>query len=97
MSTAYTAPQKQPPNQAIGTDIIGGWTGTYYKKVIDGKTHSWAGNPPRIFYREAAIQFAQKQGYEYFVQEPNERKMVPKAYANNFLYSPKRLKKIPTK
>ncbi|KAL8969392.1 MAG: hypothetical protein Q9183_002013 [Haloplaca sp. 2 TL-2023] len=47
--------------------------------------------------KEDAIQFAQKQGYEYFVQEPNERRIIPKAYANNFVHSPKRLKKIPTK
>ncbi|KAL8927344.1 MAG: hypothetical protein Q9172_001423 [Xanthocarpia lactea] len=47
--------------------------------------------------KEDAIQFALKQGYEYFVQEPNERRIVPKAYANNFMHSPKKLKKIPTK
>ncbi len=47
--------------------------------------------------KEDAIAFAEKQGYEYFVQEPNERKFVPKAYANNFLYSPKKLKTIRTK
>lgn len=47
--------------------------------------------------RDDAIHFAQKQGYEYFVQEPNERRIVPKAYANNFMHSPKKLKKIPTK
>ncbi|KAL8790382.1 MAG: hypothetical protein Q9195_006400 [Heterodermia aff. obscurata] len=47
--------------------------------------------------KEDAIRFAQKQGYEYFVQEPNERKIVPKAYANNFMHSPHKLKKIPTK
>ena len=47
--------------------------------------------------KEDAIRFANKQGYEYFVQEPNERKFVPKAYANNFTYEPKRLKVIPTK
>lgn len=47
--------------------------------------------------KEAAIDFALKQGYEYFVQEPNERRIVPKAYANNFMHSPKKLKKIPTK
>ncbi|KAI9731379.1 MAG: NADH:ubiquinone oxidoreductase 21kD subunit [Cirrosporium novae-zelandiae] len=47
--------------------------------------------------KEDAVRFAQKQGYEYFVQEPNERKFVPKAYANNFLHSPGTLKKIPTK
>ena len=47
--------------------------------------------------KDDAVHFAQKQGYEYFVQEPNERKFVPKAYANNFVHSPKKLKKIPTK
>ena len=47
--------------------------------------------------KEDAIHFAMKQGYEYFVQEHNERKFTPKAYANNFLHSPKKLKKIPTK
>ncbi|EOO03821.1 putative nadh-ubiquinone oxidoreductase 18 kda protein [Phaeoacremonium minimum UCRPA7] len=47
--------------------------------------------------KEDAIAFAEKQGYEYFVQEPNERKFTPKAYANNFLYSPKKLKHIRTK
>ena len=47
--------------------------------------------------KEDAIRFAHKQGYQYFVQEPNERKIVPKAYANNFVHSPKKLKKIMTK
>ena len=47
--------------------------------------------------RDDAIHFAEKQGYEYFVQEPNERRIVPKAYANNFVHKPKRLKVIPTK
>ncbi|KAI3320070.1 ETC complex I subunit conserved region-domain-containing protein [Xylariaceae sp. AK1471] len=47
--------------------------------------------------KEDAIHFAEKQGYEYFVQEPNERAFTPKAYANNFLYSPKKLKLIRAK
>ena len=47
--------------------------------------------------KEDAILFAEKQGYEYFVQEPNERRFTPKAYANNFLYEPKKLKHIKTK
>ena len=47
--------------------------------------------------QEDAIHFAQKQGYEYFVQEPNERQMIPKAYANNFTHSPKKLRHIRTK
>lgn len=47
--------------------------------------------------KEDAILFAQKQGYEYFVQEPNERKFAPKAYANNFVHEPKKIKHIRTK
>ncbi|KAI9045050.1 ETC complex I subunit [Aspergillus affinis] len=47
--------------------------------------------------KEDAILFAQKQGYEYFVQEPNERRFVPKSYANNFNHEPKKLKHIKTK
>ena len=47
--------------------------------------------------KEDAINFANKQGYEYFVQEPNKRKFVPKAYANLFTHSPKKLKIITTK
>ncbi|KAI5457165.1 ETC complex I subunit conserved region-domain-containing protein [Mariannaea sp. PMI_226] len=47
--------------------------------------------------KEDAIHFAEKQGYEYFVQEPQSRKISPKAYANNFLYSPKKLKMVRTK
>jgi NADH dehydrogenase (ubiquinone) Fe-S protein 4 len=47
--------------------------------------------------KEDAINFANKQGYEYFVQEPNEKKFVPKAYANNFTHSPKKLKIVRTK
>ncbi|KAI1466982.1 ETC complex I subunit conserved region-domain-containing protein [Daldinia caldariorum] len=47
--------------------------------------------------KEDAIAFAEKQGYEYFVQEPNTRAFTPKAYANNFLYAPKKLKHIRAK
>ena len=47
--------------------------------------------------KEDAINFANKQGYEYFVQEPNESKRVPKAYATQFIYSPGKLKQVRTK
>lgn len=47
--------------------------------------------------KEDAIMFANKQGYEYFVQEPNERKIVPKAYADQFVHSSKTLKQVRTK
>jgi NADH dehydrogenase (ubiquinone) Fe-S protein 4 len=47
--------------------------------------------------KEDAIKFAEKQGYEYFVQEPNKRKFTPKQYANNFVHIPKKLKIVRTK
>jgi NADH dehydrogenase (ubiquinone) Fe-S protein 4 len=47
--------------------------------------------------KEDAIHFANKQGYEYFVQEPNQRKFIPKAYANNFMHIPGKLKIVRTK
>jgi NADH dehydrogenase (ubiquinone) Fe-S protein 4 len=47
--------------------------------------------------KEDAIAFAGKQGYEYFVQEPTEKRFTPKAYANNFVHEPKTLKHIKTK
>ena len=47
--------------------------------------------------KEAAVAFAEKQGYEYYVSEPQERRFVPKAYANNFLHEPGPLKHIKTK
>ncbi|KAI6902407.1 hypothetical protein D0869_01854 [Hortaea werneckii] len=47
--------------------------------------------------KEDAIRFANKQGYEYFVQEPNERRIMPKAYATQFVHSPKKLKQVRTK
>lgn len=47
--------------------------------------------------RDDAIRFANKQGYEYFVQEPNERRIIPKAYAEQFVFNPKKLKQVRTK
>ena len=47
--------------------------------------------------RDDAIHFAEKQGYEYFVQEPQSRRVVPKAYANNFVHESGPLKHIKTK
>ncbi|MBE3042051.1 ETC complex I subunit [Candidatus Bathyarchaeota archaeon] len=47
--------------------------------------------------KEDAVKFAEKQGYEYFVQEPNTRAFAPKVYANNFSYSPGKLKHVRTK
>jgi NADH dehydrogenase (ubiquinone) Fe-S protein 4 len=47
--------------------------------------------------KEDAIQFAEKQGWTYFIQEPKERKFRPQVYADNFRYSPGKLRLIRTK
>ena len=47
--------------------------------------------------KEDAIMFAEKQGYEFYVQEPNQRRRIPKAYATQFTHQPGKLKAIRTK
>lgn len=91
----------------------GGWKGHHWRMDWDilPKGHRWE-NPlmgwqssgdmmqgTRIFFesREDAIRFAEKQGYEYYVQEPNTRAFKPKSYANNFTYSAGKLKMARTK
>ena len=44
-----------------------------------------------------AILFCQRQGYDFEVKEPCKPRFKPKAYANNFKYSEKKLKYIHTK
>lgn len=51
LEIGYIDLQKQLPNPAIGMDIIGEWTGTYYKRAIDGRTRSWVGSHPQISCR----------------------------------------------
>jgi len=36
--------------------------------------------------KEDAIEFAEKQGWEYYIQEPHNRQFKSKAYATNFNY-----------
>lgn len=51
----------------------------------------------RFDSREAAIHFCEKQGWNYFVQEPHHARIGPKAYADNFKYSPNKLRIMHTK
>ncbi|GAA5934958.1 hypothetical protein JCM10213_007908 [Rhodosporidiobolus nylandii] len=37
--------------------------------------------------KEDAMHFCEKQGWEFYVQEPNKQKFVPKSYAHNYNYS----------
>ncbi|SGY19457.1 BQ5605_C014g07653 [Microbotryum silenes-dioicae] len=47
--------------------------------------------------KDAAIHFCEKQGYQYFVQEPQQAKFKPKSYASNYNYSAKPLRIAHTK
>ncbi|KAL0631418.1 ndufs4 NADH dehydrogenase Fe-S protein subunit [Maublancomyces gigas] len=78
----------------------GNWNGRQWRMDWDalGKGHRWENGlmgwqssgdsmqGTHIFFKtkEDAIHFAEKQGYEWFVQEPNEREFRPKVYAANF-------------
>ncbi|GAA6033828.1 hypothetical protein JCM8097_000362 [Rhodosporidiobolus ruineniae] len=42
--------------------------------------------------RDDAIHFCEKQGWEFYVQEPNVQKFVTKSYAHNYNYSSKKLR-----
>ncbi|KAJ9060524.1 ndufs4 NADH dehydrogenase Fe-S protein subunit, variant 2 [Entomophthora muscae] len=42
--------------------------------------------------KEQAILFAEKQGWNYSVQEPKQRAFRKKLYADNFIYSGKKLR-----
>ncbi|KAG0129550.1 ETC complex I subunit conserved region-domain-containing protein [Tuber indicum] len=91
----------------------GYWNGRQWRMDWDvlPKGHRWE-NPlmgwqssgdfmqgTHIFFKskEDAISFAEKQGYKWFVQEPNERAFRAKSYSANFFHSPKNLKIIRTK
>lgn len=46
---------------------------------------------------EDAIRFAQRQGWHYTISESNESSWKRKSYADNFTYSPDKLKLVRTK
>lgn len=51
----------------------------------------------RFDTKEAAVRFAEGQGYDYYIYEPKEKKFRKKEYAANFFWSSKPLKHIRTK
>ncbi|KAF8627480.1 hypothetical protein AX17_006292 [Amanita inopinata Kibby_2008] len=53
----------------------------------------------RISFRskEDAIHFAEKQGWDYYVQPPTVKKVPPKNYAENYLYHADKLRIMRTK
>lgn len=47
--------------------------------------------------KEAAVNYASNLNLDYEIEEPNEREIRFKSYADNFVYSPGKLKIIKTK
>ncbi|KAG8949779.1 hypothetical protein FRC04_008319 [Tulasnella sp. 424] len=47
--------------------------------------------------KEDAIHFAEKQGWDYYVQQPTVKRVPPKNYSENYLYSPGKIKIAHTK
>lgn len=47
--------------------------------------------------KEAAIHFAEKQGWDYYVQPTTVKRIPPKNYAENFVYKPDKLRIVRTK
>ncbi|KAH7920305.1 Ndufs4, NADH dehydrogenase Fe-S protein 4 [Leucogyrophana mollusca] len=47
--------------------------------------------------KEDAIHFAEKQGWDYYVQPPPTKKIPPKNYSENFVYKPNTLRIMRTK
>ncbi|KAN0127432.1 ETC complex I subunit conserved region domain containing protein [Lactarius tabidus] len=42
--------------------------------------------------KEDAIHFAEKQGWDYYVQAPSPERIPPKNYSENFVYKPNKLR-----
>lgn len=52
LDAEFTSLPKRQLSLENTKDSTGGWIGTYYKRVIDGKTPSWVGNHQPITFRE---------------------------------------------
>ncbi|KAG5353198.1 hypothetical protein E4T56_gene8198 [Termitomyces sp. T112] len=47
--------------------------------------------------KEDAIHFAEKQGWDYYIQPPTVKRIPPKNYAENYVYRPGKLRIMKTK
>ncbi|EDR13375.1 uncharacterized protein LACBIDRAFT_148506, partial [Laccaria bicolor S238N-H82] len=47
--------------------------------------------------KEDAVHFAEKQGWDYYVQTPTVERIPPKNYAENYVYRPSTLRIMRTK
>ncbi|MCZ4282699.1 ETC complex I subunit [Kiloniella laminariae] len=63
------------PESAREIDPLMGWTSS---RDTQGQLRMW------FETKEEAVAYAQRQGVMYTVEEPRERKTVPKGYGDNF-------------
>ncbi|EGN98238.1 Ndufs4, NADH dehydrogenase Fe-S protein 4 [Serpula lacrymans var. lacrymans S7.3] len=47
--------------------------------------------------KEDAVHFAEKQGWDYYVQTPSIKRIPPKNYSENYVYKPNKLRIMRTK
>ncbi|KAA1469874.1 hypothetical protein DENSPDRAFT_835550 [Dentipellis sp. KUC8613] len=47
--------------------------------------------------KDDAVHFAEKQGWDYYVQHPHVKRIPPKNYAENYVYKPNKLRIARTK
>lgn len=73
-----------------------GWASTYVRY-----THPSADSQQALSMKfdtkEDAIHFCEKQGWNFFVQEPHKARIPIKSYAENFKHSPGKLRIVHTK
>ena len=65
------------PSDRMEADALMGWAGS-------GDTNRQL----RLWFssKEDAVAFAERKGYEFRIEEPNQRAIKPRAYADNFAF-----------
>ena len=60
---------------SLQKDVLMGWNSSFDTK-----------SQIKLFFdtKEQAIEWAKNNNYQYFVEEPKQRKIKPKSYASNF-------------
>ncbi len=67
------------PSDALRSDPLMGWSGSHdTRRQLKMRFPS----------KEDAVAYAKRRGLTYRVQDPRERVVKPKAYADNFAYKP---------
>lgn len=76
-------------------EVVGGWTNPLMGWASTGDPV----NSLNITFKakEDAVRFAERHGYDYWVDEPKEDIFKAKVYADNFKYSPTALRYHHTK